>query len=153
MATVSIVFMALVAAGCKKKTVAPVVEAKPQLESVYTNRMNDAAYVESLRSNRVAQSVQANERHVLTQQLKVCRERVRAALPADAGEAALTNALARDPEWQQLEARREQMDGRIQATLLDAQEAIRKRMEAEAQAVKAVAAGRAEAADRPTAPQ
>jgi len=153
MAIVSTIFVVFGTSGCKKKAVTPVSAAKPKLESVYTNRMNDAAYIEALRSNRVEQSVAANERLELARQQQLCQERVRAALPADAGEAALTNALALDPEWQRLRAQRAEMDGRIQAKLLDAREAIRRRMEAESRAVEAVAAGRAEAADRPVAPQ
>lgn len=154
MAVVSTVFMTLFAAGCKKKVVENSIGPAPKkLESVYTNRMNDAAYVEALHSNRVTQSVQAKERHALAALIKACEERVKAALPPGADEAAFKAALARDPEWQKLDARKAQVDGSIQATLSDARETIRRRMETEARAVKAVAEGRAEAVDPAKVPK
>lgn len=151
MAIVSTALIALFSGGCKKKVEEKRLSAKP--ESVFTNRMNDVAYVESLRKNREEQGVQAKERHALLVQLKACQERVKATLPAEADEAALKAALARDSEWQRLDAQNAQMEGRIQATLLDARETIRKRMEVEAQAVKAVAAGQAVAVDQVTEPK
>jgi len=45
------------------------------------------------------------------------------------------------------------MEARIQATLLEARETIRKRMEAEARAIQAVAEGKAEAADQAKVPK
>ena len=52
--TVSMALSCLFLAGCKKRVkaaaTAPVVQ-----EKVYTNRMNNAAYVESLKHNRLAQ--------------------------------------------------------------------------------------------------
>lgn len=154
MAIVSIVFAALFTAGCKKKVVENSVGPAPKkLESVITNRMNDAAYLGSLHSNRVAQSVQANERQRLAVQIQACEERVKAALPAGSDEAAIKAAWARDPEWQKLSAQRAEVDGRIQATLNDARETIRRRMESEAQAVKAVAEGKALPIDQAKVPK
>lgn len=154
MAIVSTVFVVLFSAGCKKKADEKPVGPKPsKLESVYTNRMNDVGYVASLRSNRVEQSVQAKERYALTVQIKACEERVKAALPAGADEAAFKAALANDPDWQKLVARKAEADGRIRSTLLDARETIRKRMEAEAQAAKAVAEGKAEPIDQAKVPK
>ena len=154
MAIVSIVFTALFAAGCKKKAAEKIVGPAPkQLESVITNRMNDVVYLEVLQSNRVTQSVQANERYRLAAQLKACEERVKAALPAGADEAAVKAAWARDPEWQKLSAQRAEIDVRIQATLNDARETIRRRMESEAQAIKAVAEGKAVPIDQAKVPK
>lgn len=154
MAIVSTVFMTLFASGCKKKAAPESIGPAPKkLESVYTNRMNDAAYVDALRNNRQEQSLEAKERHEVAVRIQACQERVKASLPADADEAALKAALARDPEWQKLDAQKSQIDGRIQATLLDARETIRRRMEAEALAVKAVAEGRAEAVDEAKVPK
>ncbi len=149
MAIVSTLFVLMSTAGCKKKAVPKSVEAKPiKLENVYTNRMNDAVYVETLRKNREEQSAEARERAVLGRQIQACRERVKAVLPEGSDEAALKAALARDPEWQKLDAAKAQLDGRIQATLNAAEDAVRKRIESEARAVKAVAEGKAVPIDR-----
>ncbi len=151
MAIVSTVFTGLFSSGCKKK--APEEAPQPRRESVYTNRMNDAAYVGALQSNRTQQAVQARERNELLRQLKACQERVKAGLTAGLDEAALQAALAGDPEWQRLSARKSEAEGRIQATLQEARETVRKRMEAEAQAVRAVAEGKALPADPVPAPR
>lgn len=144
---VSISFTVLFAAGCKKKA-----EVKPdvperKVESVYTNRMNDATYLDALRKNRSEQGLQAKELSEVMKQLRACQDRVRAALPAKVDAAALKAALAADPEWQKLDAQRAQMDARIQATLAQAKETIRKGMETEAQAKRAVSEGKAKAID------
>lgn len=148
-AIVSTLFTLLFTVGCKKKAQPKSVEAKPiKQESVYTNRMNDATYVEALRKSRTVQGEEANLRAALGRQLKACQERVKATLPSGSDEAALKAALARDPEWQKLEAEKVQLEGRIQATRNAAEETVRRRIESEARAVKAVAEGKAVPLDR-----
>ena len=59
---VSILFTVFFSAGCKKKVEEKAIGPAPKkLESVYTNRMHDAVYVEALRTNRVEQSLQAKK--------------------------------------------------------------------------------------------
>lgn len=147
LAIVSISFMVFFAAGCKKKVETQGALPEKKLESVFTNRMNDAAYVEALRKNRTEQGLLAKERFAVMTQLKACQDRVKAALPANADEAVLKAALARDPEWQKLNAQKAQGEGRDQAKLAEARETIRKRMETEAQAKRAVSEGKAKALD------
>ena len=150
MAIVSIVFAGLISSGCKK-TAEPKLE--PKLEPVFTNRMNDVAYLETLKESRTVQGEQARARQSVSRQMKACEARVKATLPAGADAAALKAKLAGDPEWQKLLEQAAQIDGRIEATLIEARETIRKRMEAEAQAAKAVAAGRAKALDQAGKPK
>lgn len=148
-AIVSTLFAALLAVGCKKKTPTKSVEAKPiKQESVYTNRMNDATYVEALRKSRAEQGEVARARAALEGRLDACRKRVKSTLPAGSDEAALKTALARDPEWQKLEAEKAPLEGRIQAARSAAEETVRRRIESEARAVKAVAEGKAVPLDR-----
>lgn len=144
---VSIAFVCLFAVGCKKK--GPV-QVKAPLESVITNRMSDAAYVDSLRKNREEQTVKASERSVVVTQMQACIERVKATLPKDADEATLKAALAQDESWRKLEAQNAQAIAAIEQTLGAARQNVRQRMLEESRAVKAVAEGRAKAID-PTA--
>lgn len=94
-AIVSMLFVSLFCVGCKKK--AP--PKAPELESVITNRMNDASYLKALDQNRQTQLAQAAARHVVVTQMQACIKRVKATLKADADEAALKAALAVDREW------------------------------------------------------
>jgi type IV secretory pathway VirB10-like protein len=147
----SMVFVCLVASGCKKK-VKPTVPAAP-LESVITNRMNDPAYLDTLKKNRDEQTRVANARAGVSKQIEACKARVKASLPEQADEAALKAALAKDQEWQGLAKQADEMKEEDRQTVMSAREAARKRIEAEAQAVKAVSEGKAKAVDKaPPAP-
>jgi hypothetical protein len=139
------VLTCLFSAGCKKKTAQD--ESEASLESVITNRMNDAAYLEALRKNREEQTAKAGERHVVVTQMQACIERVRATLPKEADDAVLKAALAKDEEWGKLEAQNAQAIGSIEKVLEDARQKVRQRMLEESRAVKAVAEGRAKAVD------
>jgi len=147
---VSIVFIGLFStcfysAGCKKRT--PIVVKAP-LESVYTNRMNDAAYVGALQTNCAKQTAKAGERSVIVIQMQACIERVKATLPKDADEAALKAALAKDDEWRKLEPQNAKAIEEIQQILGEAREKVRQRMLEETRAVKAVADGKAKSVDQ-----
>jgi hypothetical protein len=149
---VSIVIICVWTAGCKKQTVvhAPVAP----VENVITNRMNDAAYMDALRKNREGQTRKASEQLAVARQQQACRQRVQAALPAGADEAALSAALAKDAEWQSLSKKADDLQEEGRQIVISAREAIRKRMEDEVRAVKAVEAGTAKAVDKPLqAPQ
>lgn len=142
---VSIVFVCLVAAGCKKKG-PPKGSALP-LESVVTNRMNDAAYLDGLKKNRAEQTQVAAARAKVTARIDACKARVKAALPAGADEAAFQAALEKDQAWQALVKQVEELNEQDRQTVILAREAIRKRMEEESRAIKAVAEGKAKAVD------
>ncbi len=144
-AMVSMAFLCLFPLGCKKR--APIVGKAPQ-ESVFTNRMNDAAYVGALQKNRDEQAVKAGERTVIVTQMQACIERVKATLPKDADEAALKAALAKDDEWRKLEPQNAKAIEDIQQVLGEARQKVRQRMLEESRAVKAVAEGKAMAVDQ-----
>jgi hypothetical protein len=141
---VSIVFVCLVVAGCKKGS--PKGPAVP-LESVVTNRMNDAAYLDRLKKNRAEQTQVAAARAKVTAGIDACKARVKEALPADADEAAFQAALEKDQAWQALVKQVEELNEQDRQTVLSAREAIRTRMEEESRAIKAVAEGKAKAVD------
>jgi Skp family chaperone for outer membrane proteins len=143
---VSIALVCLLSAGCKKRT--PVTAVKAPLESVITNRMNDAAYVETLRQNRKEQADKALERSAITAQMQACGERVKATLPKGAGEDALKAALAKDEAWLKLDAQYVATTNEIERVLNDARQKIRQRMVEESRAVQSVAEGRAKAIDQ-----
>jgi len=144
----STVISCLFSAGCRKSTPVTVAPQTP-LEAVVTNRANDPAYVTALKENRTSQNVLARENHAVKAQLAVCAERVKAALPPGADEAALKAALEKDPEWQALKGREAKVMAEDKQKLIAARELIRARMEREARDAKAVAEGKAKAVDQP----
>lgn len=142
---VSMALVCLFSAGCKKRTPAT---GKAPLASVITNRMNDAAYVGTLKQNREEQAEKALERNAITALMQACGERVKATLPKDADEAALKAALAKDEAWLKLDAQYVATTNEIERVLNDARQNIRQRMVEESRAVKSVAEGRAKAIDQ-----
>lgn len=147
-AAVSMAFVCLVVAGCKRKAV--VTQASPApLLSVITNRMNDATYVNALQANRSEQSNKAKQQVDVSRQLQVCVRRVQATLATGADESVLKAALSNDQEWVSLSKKAEGLQEDERQTVIAARELIRKRMQDEAQAVKAVEEGRAKAVDKP----
>ena len=146
-AMVSIAFIGLFSAGCKKRSPA---EVKAPLAEVITNRMNDAAYLDTLKNSRDVQMAKAAERNVIVAQMRAYSERVKATLPKDADEAALKAALAKDEGWRTLEARNAQAIEAGEQILGEARQKVRQRMLEESRAVQAVAEGKAKAVD-PTA--
>lgn len=144
-AMVSMAFVCLFSAGCKKR--APAEVQKP-LASVITNRLNDAAYLDTLKQSRQDQMVKAAALRAVVAEMEACRERVKGLLPAGADDAALELALTKDETWQKLKAQCEQAQKEDLQTMEAAREKVRQRLADEAQAVKAVAEGKAKATDQ-----
>jgi len=144
--TVSMALSCLFLAGCKKRVkataTAPVVQ-----EKVYTNRMNNAAYVESLKNNRLAQMTNAMAIHAISVQMDAYSNRVMAALSAGTNAAALDSALAKDEAWQKLKAQSDQAQKADRQTVAAARELVRQALLEEARAKKAVAEGKANPID------
>ena len=154
MTVVSMVFVGFLLGGCKKRTVPaeePSASAAPRLESVVTNRMMDAAYRKALDQNRQEQGKAAFARNQIVEKMEALVAQARAALPAGADSQAVKAELAKNPEWQALEAQNARAVTEIDKTLAEARETVRKRLLAEARDVKAVAEGRAVAVDPPPA--
>lgn len=146
---VSIVFISLLLAGCKKRSapeVPPSVSARPA-ESAITNRMQDAAYRKALDLNRREQGKKASERNKIVEKMEQMIAKARASLPAGADDAAVKAELAKNPEWVELEKQNAHATAEIDKTLAEAREKIRQRMLAEARDVKAVSEGKATASD------
>lgn len=146
----SMVFVSLLVAGCKKRAVPESVAAgapAPDLRSVVTNRMLDPAYRKALDQNRQEQGKKASERNRIVEKMTGLIAKTRTLLPAGADDATVKAELAKNPEWQALEAQNARMIGEIEKTLAEARETVRKRMETEVRDVKAVAEGQAVAAD------
>jgi len=139
---VSMVFVCFWGAGCKKRSGG----GKGSVQSVITNRMDDAAYRKTLDENRKVQTAKAGERSVVVEQMKALVEQAKAKLPAGADDEAVKAFLAKDEAWQKLEAKNKQLIGEIEQTLAEARQAVQKRMLEESRAVKAVAEGKAKAA-------
>ena len=155
--TVSILFvcMILAAAGCKRRAAQgrdPDQSAEHRPEVVVTNRMQDAAYVEELDASRRAQTQAASARAPVVAKMEAMVAEVRASLPAGAGDQAVKDELAKRPEWKALEVENARALAEIEKSVQGAREKIRRRMEAEARDVKAVAEGRAVPAE-PAVPQ
>ena len=148
---VSTVFSCLFLAGCKKRA-RPQKEAPVVLESVYTNRANDAVYIESLDQNRRVQIAKAKGIRAAMDEMNAYRERVKVALPAGSDEAALSAALAKDETWLKLKAKCEFVAAagqkEEQQTVAAARELVRQRMIKEAKDQAAVAEGKAKPIDK-----
>lgn len=144
---VSMVFVGLLGAGCKRKST---VSAEPQgpagqtLPGVVTNRMQDASYREELKQNMKEQRSRAKDRNEVVDRMTVLIAEARTKLPAGADDAAVKAELAKNAEWRDLEAKNQQLVGEIDKTLARARETVRQRMLQEAQDAKAVAEGKAQ---------
>ena len=151
--TVSMAFSCLFLSGCKKRVkpqdasraVAPVPAV---LEKVFTNRVNNAAYIDSLKQNFKTQLEIAKERREVAAQMDACKERVTATLPAGSDKAVVEQALAKDETWKKLKAQDEKAQKEDQQTLEEAQKKVRQAMIEQARAQKAVAEGKAKAIDQ-----
>ena len=148
---VSTVFSCLFLVGCKKRA-RPQKEAPVVLENVYTNRADDAAYLESLDQNRRVQIVKAKGIRAATDEMKAYKVRIKATLPAGSDEAALLAALAKDEAWLKLKAKCESAvaagQKEEQQTVAAARELVRQRMIKEAKDQAAVAEGKAKPIDK-----
>ena len=138
----STVILCFFVCGCKRRGRS----AEPELEQAVTNRMQDAAYVQSLHENRDRQMANAYAREKVASRQKACVERVKASLPENADEASLKAALQKDSEWVELEARAQKVVVTEQQAQEDAKMLIRGRLEEEAQAIKDVQSGKARVA-------
>lgn len=129
--------------GCKRRKAPEKEVAAPALEVVVTNRMDDSAYRKALSDNQLAQTQLAAERSVVVDQMKKLIAEARAGLPADADDEAVKAELAKHSEWKSLEEENARKNAEIDKTLAAARETVRRRIEAEARDVKAVAEGKA----------
>ena len=144
---VSMAFVCLLlSAGCKRRS--PQAAAVPaEVPAVFTNRMNDAVYVQSLKTNRHEQLLKATAVRTVETEMKAYRGRVKAGLPAGADDAALESALAKDDGWQKLKERESVAKRESQQTLDEARAKVRQALLDEAAAQKAVADGKAKPKD------
>ncbi len=79
--------------------------------------------------------------------------RVKATLPAEATNEALTKALAADSEWGALDEQFKKREAGAKATKQQAENLIRMRMQEETRAHQAVSEGKAKALDGAAAPK
>lgn len=143
----SMVLIGLFSNGCKRRE-KPVVQAPAVLERVYTNRNNNAVYVDSLKQNFKTQLSKAAIRREAAAQVAAYKEKVKATLAAGADDAALERALAADKEWLKLKAALEQAEKEEELTVDAAREKVRQAKLEEIRARQAVAARQATAADQ-----
>ncbi len=146
--TVSMLFVCLltVMAGCKRRAgqgEGQGQSTEPVLETVITNRMQDPVYVKALVESRREQTQAAAARSVVVEKMEAMIAEARASLPPGADDEAVKKELAKRPEWKTLEAENERAMAEIKKAMQAAREKVRRRMEAEARDVKAVAEGRA----------
>lgn len=119
------------------------------LPEVYTNRVNDTAYIDSILTNHFRQVAVGQARLQTAGLMTQCVLRVRAALPPDADEEALEAALEADDAWQKLVALAQKQDAESVKIYNEGVEGIRIRMLEEQQALRDVQAGKATAVDKP----
>ena len=136
----------LFSAGCKKRGQQKAV-VSAEVPSVFTNRMDDAAYVQSLKTNRHEQLLKAIGVRTVETEMKAYRERVKSGLPAGADDAALESALAKDDGWQKLKERESVAQRESKQALDEARAKVRQALLDEAAAQKAVADGKAKPKD------
>lgn len=143
----SMAVVCLFSVGCKKR-VKPPEKAPVVLESVYTNRSNNAAYIESIMQLRSTQLSKATAYRVAFAEMSAYSNRVMAALPAGTNAAALDSALAKDETWQKLKAKSDKAQQEDRQTVIEAREKVRQALLEEARAKEAVAQGKAKAIDQ-----
>jgi Ca2+/Na+ antiporter len=145
------VAVVLVFSGCKKqeeeKTQPAEKKPAPVLPSVYADRVNDKAYIDSLMANRKQQAKEARERLSLSLKMTQCVTRVRGTLPPEATGEAVQKALVADPAWKDLESQIKKAEAVAAETLKQAQELVRKRMKDELRDNQAISKGEAKAID------
>ncbi len=141
-----LLFIVLVLSGCKRKETV-------KLEEVYSNRANDKGYIASLMTNRQQQAQDNRSLFALSLKMTQCVTRVKATLPAEATDEALTKALAADSEWGALDEQFKKLDAGAKATKQQAENLIRMRMQEEARAHQAVSEGKAKAIDGGSGPK
>jgi hypothetical protein len=146
---VLVIFAIVVLAGCSKRKEKETVKQ----DEVYTNRANDKKYIASLMTNRQQQVQEGNARLAVSMKMTQCVTRVRAILPADVTTEALTKALAADSEWTSLAEQSKKLEAAANATMQQARNLIRQRMQEELSAQQAVAEGKAKAIDGASAPK
>ena len=142
-----IVFALLVLAGCGKS------KETSKMKEVYTNRANDKEYIASLMTNRQQQVQEGRSRVAVSLKMTQCVTRVRATLPADSTDEALKKALTADPEWTALEEQNKKLKAAADATMQQAHQLIRQRIQEEGRAQKDIAEGKAKAIDGASAPK
>ena len=126
----------LFSCGCKRKA------------KVYSNRANDAAYLDLLNGQAQQQRGVAVLQAEAVLKMTQCVQRVQAALPQDAGEDALRDALAADAEWLALGEHAKELNEEQDRILSESKKMIQLRMLDEQQARLDVEAGKAVAVDR-----
>ena len=137
----------LFSAGCKK-CVKPPEKAPVVLENVLTNRMNNVAYVESLKQLHRKQVLKGAAFRSAAAATNAYSNRVMAALPAGADGAVLEAALAKDETWQKLKAQSDAAQKEDRQAVEEAREKVRQALMEEARAQQAVADGKAKAVDQ-----
>ena len=145
--SVLVIFAIVVLAGCSKR------KETVKQDEVYTNRANDKKYIASLMTNRQQQVQEGNARLAVSMKMTQCVTRVRTILPADVTTEALTKALAADSEWTSLAEQSKKLEAAANATMQQARNLIRQRMQEELSAQQAVAEGKAKAIDGASAPK
>jgi hypothetical protein len=143
---VLVVLMVLVLSGCKRKETV-------KLEEVYTNRANEKGYIASLMTNRQQQVQDSRSLLALSLKMTQCVTRVKATLPAEATDEALTKALTADSEWVALDDQFKKREAGAKATMQQAENLVRMRMQEEMRAHQAVSEGKARAIDGAKAPK
>lgn len=144
--SVLVVFVILVFVGCSKP------KETVKMEEGYLNRANDKGYIASLTTNRQQQALDSRALFDVSLKMTQCVTRVKATLPADATNEALTKALAVDPEWTMLDEQSKKLKLVADATLQQAKKMIVQRLQEEGRVKKAVADGKARALDGVSAP-
>jgi len=122
---------------------------EPPLPEVYTDRANDAAYLESLLKMRERQIEVAEVEMEIAKQMTQHVERVKAAFPQGVGEDQLQAALAADAQWQELDAKAKAQAALSQKVWEECRESIRNRILEQMQAEQDVKDGKARSVDKP----
>ena len=151
MVAVSMVFVCLFSAGCRRhaKPVMGSAKASGAEEMVITNRMNDPGYVKDLKQNLRQQLDTASAARAAVAKMNDYKRQVKEALPPGMDDATLERILSKDEVWLKLKAASEQAQKADRQIVAAARERIRQAMTEEARAREAVAEGRAKAIDRP----
>jgi hypothetical protein len=104
-------------------------------------------------TNRQQQVQDSRSLLALSLKMTQCVTRVKATLPAEATDEALTKALTADSEWVALDDQFKKREAGAKATMQQAENLVRMRMQEEMRAHQAVSEGKARAIDGAKAPK
>ena len=130
-------FFFIACTGCQKEEPEKQVEEKKEvIDPAQTNRLQDAAYMDALKSAATNQVAVVSARNLVLRKMKTREELIRKGLPKDATKEQIQAAFAKDEEWKRLNAERLEQNKKLQQVAQKNKDLVANRLRAEQEARK-----------------